>query len=157
MSSLHDSVALGTARAHVRANLDGGAPCPCCGQMAKRYRRTLNAPMCRALIALVRLSPMRQWCHVHSLPIIQGRHGGGDFAKLRWWNLIEERAKGEDDTRRTSGLWRPTPRGAMFAAQCEVVPRYAFSFDGEVTIGGPEITISEALGSRWSWRELMAG
>ena len=154
MSGLHDSVALGTARAHVRANLDGGAPCPCCGQMAKRYRRTLNAPMCRALIALHRCGP--GWHHVNRLPIIQGRHGGGDFAKLRWWGLIDERAKGEDDTRRTSGLWRVTSLGQRFVYHGAMVPRYAFSFDGDVELGGEHVSIGTALGSRWSWRELMA-
>jgi len=160
----HDSIQ--REREYVRGNLGDGVSCPCCGQLAKLYRRTLNSAMARALIAMVRLDDRHagvmvygggyRWHYVKSLPLIQGRHGGGDFAKLRWWGLIAEMPKGDAPQRRTSGMWRVTDLGRRWVFEADTVPRSVLIFDGQVQdICGKPIGVREALGRHFDYSALM--
>ena len=142
--------------------MDGGIPCPCCGQFVKEYRRKLNSTMARWLIELCRrteapdsrdqyLSVSDEW----SLAI---NRGTGDVAKLAYWGLIEDKPKDpDDDTRRTSGLWKPTDLGRKFAWGMVRVPSHVLVYNGNARPDDSAelVGIQDCLGSKFNYRELM--
>lgn len=147
------------ARAIVMRNREekNGTTCPCCDQNCKVYPRSLNAPMARLLIWLVNsYEGHPRWYNVHEFPLIQGRRGGGDFAKMVYWGLIEEREKDEGQDQRTSGFWRPTERGIDFVHRKISVRRKAMIYNkGKLRHEGERIDIVDALGEDFSYDELM--
>lgn len=151
------------AKTYVLSKRDEGVPCPCCGQYCKVYPRSLNAAMARFLIWLVREYETRKktdaatdlWVSVNDGPLIQNRKGGGDFAKMEHWGLIEQMAN-DDDTKRTSGFWRPTQSGIDFVYHRITVPKKAVLYLNEcVGFSGEKINIREALGTKFDYQELM--
>ncbi len=77
------------ARAHIERHVFEGVACPCCDSHVEVYQRWLYPPMAAVLVWLVgRFSEDQRWYFTSELPVVQGRPGGGDFAKLRHWGLI---------------------------------------------------------------------
>ena len=139
--------------------IEDGAECPCCGQYAKLYKRPFGSAMARALVWLVREYERNdRWYNIHEFPLIQGRRGGGDFAKLVHWGLIQERETEDDDTaRRASGFWRPTGSGIQFAHRRLLVPKRVHLYNNQIRGWDSEyIDVSEALGKKFDYAELMA-
>lgn len=134
--------------------------CPCCNQIAKVYRRTINQTMARWLIALVRRYEMSpRYYSVAEDWSTKINRGTGDVAKLRYWGLIESDAFQTDDAgKRTSGRWRPTARGIAFANGQLFVLQYVLVYNSE-PIGweGGDVGIRDALGKRFNYDKLMAG
>ncbi len=160
---------LAQARRDLQAALDDGTTCPCCDQRAQRYHRRLNAGMAVALIALVRVARDSEdgWAHAAQVQRwIVGRlsaapaHPTGELGKLVHWGLVEQRPKDDDDDTgaRTSGYWRPTGLGTLFACGKQSVPSHVKLYNGASEgLDGEWITIETALGRRFDWTELMAG
>lgn len=151
------------AKTYVLAKRDEGVPCPCCGQYCKVYPRSLNAAMARFLIWLVREYEARKrndaatdlWISVNDGPLIQNRKGGGDFAKMEHWGLIEQ-MQNDDETKRTSGFWRPTQSGIDFVYGRVMVPKKAMLYMNEcIGFSEEKINIREALGTTFDYQELM--
>jgi len=145
-------MSLAEARGWLRDNLDSGARCPCCTQIAKVYRRRIHAAMARDL------------CHVHSACGVEWfhvrtalGHDGGDFAKLAYWSLVEESTGRRDDGGRV-GWWRITDHGRAFVLGQARVPKYARIYDGRcLGLTGDPVSIRDALGSRFNYDDLMEG
>jgi hypothetical protein len=85
----------------------------------------------------------------------------GDFAKLRYWGLVNESDEQRPDGGR-AGWWRVTDLGARFVAEDAIVRKYVYVFDGRpvlgpgrVTFDGPYISIRTALGKRFDYNALM--
>ena len=151
----HDTLAEAAAR--VRDRLAEGSACPCCGQMAKAYTRTLNAPMARFLIWLVRaFEAQPRWYNIHEAPLIQGRRGGGDYGKLAHWGLIVLAASDTEEDQRTSGQWQPTAKGRRFVHGKVQVPAQVVLYDNRV-LGWSEawVSVEQALGKKFSYVDLM--
>ena len=144
---------LGQARQKVREKWREGIECPCCGQLVKLYRRSINGAMCRFLIWLVRESEVPdmgpgRWINRADGPQIQNMRGGGDYNKLRHWGLIEH-APNEDNPalpKRSSGLWRPTVLGRSFVRNQIALPKYALVFDRKCFgFEGEEVRLRDCL------------
>lgn len=158
-SAQADIKTLADAITFVNVGRDAGVTCPCCGQYCKVYHRALNAPMVRFLIWLVKEFESRgdakTWVNVNDGPLIQHRKGGGDFAKMVHWGLIEQMAN-IDDTKRSSGYWRPTQSGIDFVYNKIDVPKKVLLYLNEpVGYSAAHITVREALGTKFNYRELM--
>jgi len=144
------------AKQELRQSLKDGAICPCCNRLVKMYKRKPSSTAAMGLIALYRLTTTGKgaWFHISA---IQGKSGGGDFAKLRYFGLIEE-AENTDGLKRTSGYWRITPKGRQFVKGWAKVPCYVQVYNGRVYGESEEtITIFQALGNRFNYDELMGG
>lgn len=139
-------------------NEPGGARCPCCGQVCKVYKRHINSPMARFLIWLVRSYEQRpRWIHLKQFPMIQNRRGGGDYGKLVHWGLVEQKPNTDDPDKRTSGEWRPTPKGIEFAHMRITVPDAVFLYDNVLQgFSDKKVDIQHALGTEFSYQELMS-
>jgi hypothetical protein len=144
------------AKAWVEANRDAGVNCPCCGQLAKKYKRPLNAPMARSLIWLVRRSQIKvdKWVDLRAeapLFVQQSR----ELAKLAHWGLIEEKAAESERGARTSGIWRPTARGIQFARGEIALSSHVTLYDNHVLeFSSKPTTIQKSLGKRFDFNEL---
>lgn len=145
------------ARAWLRSQLKVGAKCPCCGQMAKVYRRKLNSGMARSLVEMYRAAPPSSaggTAFIH-LPTTIGARSREE-GKLRYWGLVEEQVTSRPDGGR-AGWWRVTAKGELFIQGRLQVKRYALVYDGKcLGLDGDPIGIREALGDGFNYAELMA-
>ena len=157
------AITLADAAAWVMEQHKKGAVCPCCGQLAKRYKRKLNSSMAYALLLISRyFRTHSEWLHVpeylEQVCTAGPTKRGGDWAKLVHWGLIVAK---DDETRadgsRRIGFYKMTPKGMDFVQGRIRVPRYAYLYAQKCIAMSPEDTsISEALGDRFDYGELMS-
>ena len=146
------------AKTWLRRRLADGARCPCCAQWAQVYKRTITGQMARWLIWLTveyraqRIGRKGEWVDVRKSPV-----RGGDYAKLRYWGLVERPAN-LDPSKRSAGLWRPTRDAYSFVLGNLRVAKHCYVFDEQALSKGQQmITIIEALGKKFNYAELMSG
>jgi hypothetical protein len=130
--------------------------CPYCRQTAKVYRRTIHAGMAAQLIRIYKagLIKLDGWVSVDEIY----SHGtSGDYAKLRFWGIIEPKdQRGPDDN--ASGYWRVTPKGGEFVNAKIRVPTHVLVYNNEC-IGVDntvQMDIRVALGTQFSYAQLMS-
>lgn len=149
------------AKQLLRDNWEKGIECPCCTQFVKAYKNPLFAASAFALIRLYQYQnnhPDEEWMHVKDFAEASSNTPrAGHFAELRFWGLIEEKPNEDDPTKRTIGFWRITPRGRDFVEQKIRVFSHGRMFNGKnYGFTGEHITISEALGNKFNYEELMS-
>lgn len=141
------------AKLELRANWEAGIKCPCCGQLVKKYSYSLNAGIAEVLIKMYRNGSFA-WAWVHVNKEIRPA-SGGYFSLAKWWGLIEQQSN-DDPAKRGSGLWRLTMKGMRFVRSEITLPKYAEIFDQHLLgFSGKEITIREALGTKFNYQDLM--
>jgi hypothetical protein len=141
-----------------------GAHCPHCRQYVKAYFRLVTSDMARILIGLYRCHKAApgEWVHV------QREFGakGGDYAKLRWWELIEQKPGLREDTSSRNGWWRIADPGIWWVDGRMRLPRYAVTYNNEMirlsdhTASGrltAPVSIRDALGEKFDFETLMKG
>ncbi len=133
-----------------------GYTCECCGQYVKEYKRRLYKGPTIALIRLYKLDKADPDNFHHILSIgATADKGVGDFAKARYWGLIEA-LPNDDDYKRTSGYWAITLRGKRFVQGRIRIPEYCHIFNSEARrFSGGKISIVDAVGTRFDYLELM--
>lgn len=137
---------LGDARDWLRDRVQDGAKCPCCTQFAKVYRRKLHAGMAVALIHMYRHRDADNKFDITTHMVTRP----GDTSKLRYWELIE---RDDDDP---EGVYRITLLGRLFVEHSATVPSHAEIYDGRLLkVDGEQITITQALGKKFDYPELM--
>ena len=100
---------------------------------------------------------LRRYHHVPSSGAI---NGGGDYAKLRYWGLIERMPKEPSQDKRSSGMWKLTKLGRRFVygeATVSSVCYYRHPEGGVLGFETQQIGIEDALGKNFSYRSLMSG
>lgn len=152
MSTYEPQMTLDQARRQLLEDVENGAPCPCCTQLAKVYRRRIHHTLARSLITLYRLGGTTDWIHV-------ARDIGPacELGKARYWGLVEEQKHRKEDGGR-SGWWRMTEKGGRFVRHEITVPTYARIYDGRcLNLVGPKVSILECLPVGFRYDDLMAG
>ena len=129
-----------------------GARCPCCNGYAKVYRRQINSGMARSLIAMYLHGPQGQWVHLPTQVGARSREEG----KLRYWGLVEEQVDVQRADGGRAGYWRITDAGRAWVTGQSTVPKFAAVYNNAVLRRyGDEITITDALGSKFNYSDLM--
>lgn len=156
---------LGEAAQWVKDHLDDGVVCPCCTRKCKKYKRKLNRGQAYWLIRCVRrFNRTQDWIYIHDFMhervanVNSLSRIGGDWAKLaNLWGLVVSK-KNEDETKKCSGIWRPTQKGIDFAHGRITVPKYAWEFKEQLYRTSEEqTTVQQALGDPFNYKELMEG
>lgn len=133
-----------------------GVQCPACDQHAKVYRRKISSSIAEVLIAIHHVAQRtgEEFVHVPSLRVKNGR----EVSKLTWWGFVEEAAAIRDDGGR-AGFWRVTPEGEKWLKNLTTAPKYAVTYNGRLLemTEDERVTILDALGSKFNYRELMDG
>jgi hypothetical protein len=127
--------------------------CFCCGGVVELQERHVDKPMATWLIQLIHvyLKENRTWVRKDAHAELTYHKGGGDYAKLEYWNLIERRPG-------TRGYWRPTSKGIDYA-----LGRIWISKTVYVYLNRPrhysveQVSILSAIGSRGEYAALTAG
>lgn len=134
---------------------DKGAVCPCCGRFGKVYKRKLHSAMIAVLVLMYRFQNLG-FTHVHTLinattsPAVAAALRG-DFAKLRYWGLIEESTAEAEN-----GKWRITGKGAQFVEGAILLSKYVWVYNSQALgFTGELSSVYDALGDKFSYGELM--
>lgn len=159
-----DLMTLADAKQWLRDRVDDGAECPCCTQFAKIYKRKLTSSMAYALMLIVKWSPGNKDDYIH-IPSFLSTHTtsatvrGGDWAKLVHWEILEAQEGERDDGSSRVGCYRVTELGYKFAAGSVSVPKYVYIYNQRKMRRASDstevITIHDAIGDNFSYRELM--
>lgn len=149
---MNDDTTLGEAKQWLFEHIREGVECPACTQHVQIYKRPLTSEMADILIKMYRQSPS-DWVYVPGLG-----PRGGDYAKMRYWELIEARPGVRDDGSTRVGWWRVTARGRRFVRNEEKVFKNAHVYAEMVyQRDGDEVSIIDALGKRFNYAALMRG
>lgn len=148
------------AKISLRENWEKGTDCPACGQLVKKYVRKLNSGMARGLIVAYRIDQEKgqDWFHISELLTKKIAAGANELQKLRFWKLVEQKTHNDDPDKKHSGFWRLTERGRLFVTNGVLVPRCITMYNQKFLGYEDEndlISIREALGSKFNYRELM--
>lgn len=138
-----------------KAKMDG-CRCPVCDQTVKIYKRSLNSSMAATLIRAYKKHDVLNFFHVTDKDVAVR---DGDFAKLRFWGLIQEKSHtAGNEGKRTSGYWCVTPKGRSFVEKDISIPKYIIVYNSRfLDFAGPETYIQGCLGDKFDYNELMKG
>lgn len=129
--------------------------CPCCQGLAQRYKRSIGSTMALLLIRTYWATREGGWVHIQSRTDAKG----GDYAKLRFWGLVEARGDKKQDDSNSSGYWRITDLGSAFVERRIKVYRYVYVYQGQYLGYDPDprsvVSIDQSLGKRFKYDELM--
>lgn len=134
-----------------------GYRCPCCGQFVKEYARKLNSSMARVLI-LIYQSGNFEYLHVEDfLKKLNRGDLRADFHKLRYWGLLKKKIENREDGSARNGFYKISPLGIMFVEGKLTVNEKILIFNNEFKgFTGNQINIHQALGNKFSYKELMS-
>lgn len=121
--------------------MDGtGCLCPACGQRVQKYRRQIYAAMVDGLLYISK-NPGAESDKLRYF-------GGGDYAKLAHWGLIEQ-----DKNKQ----WRCTPKGESFLRGETFVPKYIYIYNA-VVFGRSEerVDVYQCAGKKFSTQDIQA-
>lgn len=156
MPTFSPQAPLAQLRSWLLSKVSDGAECPVCTQHVQVYRWSLYSTAGQALILFYRLGGTQYFVHSRSLKRA-GHTGQGDASRLKNWGLLEEEKARRADGGR-SGYWRVTPLGEAFVRGNATVPKYAHVYNNRVLkMDGPDVTIHDVLGNKFSYSDLMAG
>jgi hypothetical protein len=165
-----DSQTVAQARAVLHASWEGGTTCPVCYTYFLVKKRSLTVAMAFGLIKLYQehqihgMQPM--WVKVPDLfervvpAAMKSIRGGGDFAKLRHWGLVQQMPNQQrKDGSKRAGMYSITPAGTSFVLRQSVVPAAYYECKGQGVVGwdSDNITIADALKKEFDYQELMMG
>ena len=162
------NASLEDAKKWLRVRFGKGATCPCCNQFVKLYRRNFNKSMAYVLLLIscyYRGDLAEEWLHVPSyiaeMVADHPRRAAavrGDWAKLKFWGLLEEKPDVREDGSPRVGYWRLTRLGRQFVNREVKVPSHVYIYNGAPlrrTVS-EEITIDDALCTDFSYDEIMS-
>ena len=150
---------LAVARQRLMAFLDRGTYCPCCDQYARRYKRKLYSSQAMQLIRLYKLCRETDFdpdLYYHRSVVIPYANNN-DLALLRHWGVLALQ-ENKDRTKRESGRFRVTDLGRKFVEGVVTVPAACYQYNDEVQkFTDKRVTIYQALGTKFSYEDLMSG
>jgi hypothetical protein len=158
------------AKKWLRVRFGKGATCPCCNQFVKLYKRAFSKSMAYVLLLIARYYhrvgvKSDEWLHVPSyiaeVAVGNPRRAAavrGDWAKLKFWGLIEEKPETRADGSPRVGYWRLTQLGRQFINREVKVASHVYIYNGEPLQRSvdEQITIDDALTTEFSYVEIMA-
>jgi hypothetical protein len=145
------------AHKFIKENREDGCICPCCGKVAKVYKRKLNSGMCIELITLYKLtkrSATNTFFHHTKFAKVTG----GEISKLVNWGLVVEKTKDDEDITndRISGYWKITKKGINFVENRITVKSHVYLYNNELLgFSSLNANIIDCLGKKFSYHKLM--
>lgn len=121
----------------VKKNRRHGVKCAMCFQTAAERKRHLHHSMARALMVIYHYfedHPKKKWLHVERYLKKQADVDAavrGDFAKPVHWHLLEKKSGTKPDGNRSTGKYRITPLGKMFALEEVEVPAFVWLYNAK--------------------------
>jgi hypothetical protein len=152
-----DSWTIAEGKKFLDHNAAKGTLCPCCERPYKIYRRTVNGDMAVFLIRFYKLFGALPPGVYSKIPK-EIKPNGGDYAKLRFWGLIEPKpnARRKDGSTR-SGQWAMTDLGRRFVRREVSIWVGAYELDGNFLAFDQSsyVVIDQCLEKDFNYNELM--
>lgn len=105
----------------IRADYPKDVRCPKCGHTDITYVAPMKVADANDLRRLYKLDAQNtqpgQWFHIREFNGSRegvAKSGGGSFARVRLWGLVEMRVNTDDSTKKHCGRWRITEIGRQF-------------------------------------------
>lgn len=134
-----------------------GYTCECCRQFVKVYSRHFNSNMAIALLMLYKHRD-KGFVHLENLMTENGIKRCGDASYLRHYLLIEPKKEHREDGSNRNGYYRITGLGILFCELKTTVQEIFLTFNNKCEgFEGEEITIIDALGTKFDYQNLMNG
>lgn len=132
-------------------------PCTACGHIPNLFKRQLYGTLVKKLALLYGMDKQYPGTYHHikhfTVSSFKFNWTAGDFAKLRYWGLIESNMPYKKKPR--SGMWRITQKGKDFIDGKIEIPRYAYLSDGALKEFSQEtVGVRKALGKKFSYDEI---
>lgn len=152
------------ARAIFHANLDlKGSTCPTCDRWGERYEHSINGKTAAALVVFYAMALGDLGKYIHMEELVKNPktplNGRADFAKLRFWGLIERKTTDDrvvEGKVKNTGCYRITQRGVDFVLGNvkieETVLLYNDTFYG---FKGGEVSIHDCWDKQFNYAETM--
>lgn len=133
-----------------------GYVCHCCNQFVKLYNRHFNSNMAVALIFLYR-NREKGFIHLENEMKEQGYKRCGDASYLRHYRLIEAKKEDRFDGSSRNGMYKISGMGILFVEMKHTVKEIFSTFNNKCEgFSGKEISIVDALGTKFSYNNLMS-
>lgn len=100
-----------------RTEQPGGVQCPCCGQHAQAYKRTITGEMV-AVMAGILDTARSKGASSAWVKLSEVMHKSHDTSMLAYWDLIREHGE-------KRGWWQITDEGEQFLQGVHTVQKYA--------------------------------
>jgi hypothetical protein len=125
---MKEDISLGDAKKLLQASLRQGTKCPCCGHLAKAYKRRLYSTQISALRRIYEHLEAPGGPNSVHLGEFLSQFGdvssrGGEVARLQFWDLLKKLGKGR---------YAMTDLGRDFLAGKKSVPAYLYFYNQEV-------------------------
>lgn len=145
-----------------------GCHCPICGKYAREYKRQVNLTMVQTLWLVKDWydnndPSLTKWLHINDMlnelpsksrPVKGG--GSGDWGKLRYWGLIEQKPGVRNDGSAHNGHWRITQKGIDFLMDRIKIPKFVVVYNKKlIRVSDESVGVQDCL-KKFSYRELMA-
>lgn len=160
-----DSWTVADARKWLMARLDLGVTCCTCGQNAEVWERHIDLSMAVHLTLLYRLSKENgfeeKFFHKNELfervRYTASSLGGGGFAALALWGLIEQMPKTKAIGKgKTSGFWQITFKGRQFVEGAIQVPKYVRVYNRSLLeFRGEDVSLQDCFDDPFDFERLM--
>jgi hypothetical protein len=136
-----ENLDLSEQKAWLKENYEGpGCNCPVCSQHVQLKSRKITPAMAKFLIALSKFMVPKD---IGDFDV-----RGGDYAKLRFWDLA---------TKTDNGQWQITHAGRQFVADKTRVAKYIYVYRDRERSRSPEtVNIREAVGDAALYDELVS-
>lgn len=148
-----------------RAVVDGalrtgeGVECPCCEQLVKPYRRSLNHVNIRTMVWMYRTAGLRA-VHIPTLMsdyLPEFAHQGGHATLAHYWGLLVETGPPRDDGGR-AGWWKLHTDAESFLHDELDILKYAVTYNGRcLRFEGEYVNAQHCLGRKFDLALLMSG
>jgi hypothetical protein len=145
-----------------RLGLGEDVECPCCRRMGRQAKLKIHSTLAFMLVKLYRSSMELHgqptgWVHLQAFSP-PNHTTGRDFSITKHWLLAEPKAAGEDEDKRSSGMWRLTDYGVKFVEGKIRIPVNMMVFDDKIMGVSDDVqNVEEALGNKFSYKELFSG
>ena len=139
------------ARQYVKDNREDGCTCPCCGQKAKVWKKTIISTSAADLIRLVNMYQGTALHYDQFATVKKDRN----FSQLVLRGLIKAEDN-DDSSKRSSGMWHPTERGIRFARGEIRIQKYVLTYNNKkIGVEGAYVRIEDVLGKKFNYEELI--
>lgn len=158
--SLNNYDTIATARRFINEKSMEGVGCPCCDQFVKHYKRTINSSIARGLIHVVKTQQLNVDFKLDAAldGVLGAKTIYPQLSLCKYWGLLKPIAGIRDDGSDRIGLYQNTEKGIKFVNhEIKVLSHVELFNDKQYGFDGKQISIIDALGTKFDYKELMGG